>query len=419
MKIQRFSPLVAPTSILGTVRLLLLLAVAAMLVSQSTVAQQPVVPKLTLTQIEGLVTNHVPDSTLQTQIQRRGLAFAPTPAIVESLRAKGAGPLTLSAIETSSSPPPNVSPRINKEPLAINATAQPGSVTQGQSAVLSWEAVSAARITLDGNTVQAQGTITESPAQTMEYLFKATDSAGKAVTKSVTVTVLPPVPPTISLQVTPGSIQRGQTTTLNWQSNNASNVTINGTPVEPNGAKTLSPVESTTYQAVAKGQGGQTASSVALVVVTPPPPRPYTVPQRTNISVFMIDSLDSGKSSIEQRFHASLDQDLIVDGKVVVPKGADVYGRVVDVKKGRLGSEAELKLELTELDINKQPQTITTLPKDLTSNGRSAGTGGTNGNLGTTVNGVISDFKSNKVTISPGSVLEFTLLQPFTITLNP
>ena len=98
MKIQRFSPLGAPTSILRMVRLLVILAVAAMLVSQNTAAQQPAVPKLTLTQIEGLVSNRVPDSTLQTQIQRRGLAFAPTPAIVESLRAKGAGPLTLAAI---------------------------------------------------------------------------------------------------------------------------------------------------------------------------------------------------------------------------------------------------------------------------------------------------------------------------------
>jgi len=82
------------------VRLLVMLAVAAMVVSQHAVAQQPAVPKLTLSQVEGLVSNHVPDSTMQTQIQRRGLAFAPTPAIVESLRAKGAGPQTLAAIET-------------------------------------------------------------------------------------------------------------------------------------------------------------------------------------------------------------------------------------------------------------------------------------------------------------------------------
>jgi hypothetical protein len=101
MKIRRFFPLLAPTLMLGTARLVVILALAVFLVSHSAAAQQPVVPKLTLSQVEGLVSNHVPDLTMQTQIQRRGLAFAPTPAIVESLRAKGAGPLTLAAISSA------------------------------------------------------------------------------------------------------------------------------------------------------------------------------------------------------------------------------------------------------------------------------------------------------------------------------
>ena len=43
MKAQRFFPLLTPASILWTVRLLVLLAVATIFVSQSAVAQQPVV----------------------------------------------------------------------------------------------------------------------------------------------------------------------------------------------------------------------------------------------------------------------------------------------------------------------------------------------------------------------------------------
>jgi len=83
----------------GAVRLLFILAVAVVLWSQNAVGQQPAIPKLTLAQVEELVSHGVPDSSTQTQIQRRGLAFAPTPAIVESLRAKGAGPLTRAAVE--------------------------------------------------------------------------------------------------------------------------------------------------------------------------------------------------------------------------------------------------------------------------------------------------------------------------------
>jgi hypothetical protein len=75
------------------------LAVAFILWPHSAAGQHPVVPKLTLSQVEQLVSGKVPDSTLSTQIQKRGLAFTPTPAIVESLRAKGAGPLTMAAVE--------------------------------------------------------------------------------------------------------------------------------------------------------------------------------------------------------------------------------------------------------------------------------------------------------------------------------
>jgi len=81
------------------VRLLALLVVGAVLWSQNASGQQAAVPKLTLAQVEDLVSHGVPDSTMGTQIQRRGLAFAPTPATVESLREKGAGPQTLAAIE--------------------------------------------------------------------------------------------------------------------------------------------------------------------------------------------------------------------------------------------------------------------------------------------------------------------------------
>jgi len=83
----------------GAARLLVFLAVAVILWPQCATGQHPAVPKLTLAQVEELVSHGVPDSTMSTQVQRRGLAFVPTPAIVESLRAKGAGPLTVAAIQ--------------------------------------------------------------------------------------------------------------------------------------------------------------------------------------------------------------------------------------------------------------------------------------------------------------------------------
>ncbi len=78
---------------------LVVLASAVLFWPHTGVSQKAAIQKLTLTQVEELVSHRVPDSTMRTEIQRRGLAFAPNPAIVDSLRAKGAGPLTLAAIE--------------------------------------------------------------------------------------------------------------------------------------------------------------------------------------------------------------------------------------------------------------------------------------------------------------------------------
>lgn len=81
--------------------LTLLLIVPAIIVHWSLDAsgQQASLPKLTLVQIEGLVSHGVPDSTMSAQIKMRGVAFTPDQASLDALRAKGAGPLTLDAIK--------------------------------------------------------------------------------------------------------------------------------------------------------------------------------------------------------------------------------------------------------------------------------------------------------------------------------
>ena len=81
--------------------MLVFLAVSAILWPQNANGQQQPLPKLTLSQIEQLVSHGVPDSTMAAQIQKRGLAFTPTPVNLDELRAKGAGLQTLAAIQAS------------------------------------------------------------------------------------------------------------------------------------------------------------------------------------------------------------------------------------------------------------------------------------------------------------------------------
>jgi hypothetical protein len=98
MKIARFVPYLRGSQRNGETLLLVLLALVAILWPQGATGQHATAPKLKLAEIEQLVAHNVPDATLGVRIQKFGLDFAPSPAIVESLRAKGAGPETLAAI---------------------------------------------------------------------------------------------------------------------------------------------------------------------------------------------------------------------------------------------------------------------------------------------------------------------------------
>jgi hypothetical protein len=99
MNIQQFFVCSHRSQCFWAMRLWVFLAVAVILWPQSATGQHPVVPKLTLSQVEQLVSSKVPDLTLSSQIQKRGLAFKPSAADLDALRARGAGPLTIAAVE--------------------------------------------------------------------------------------------------------------------------------------------------------------------------------------------------------------------------------------------------------------------------------------------------------------------------------
>jgi peptidoglycan-associated lipoprotein len=80
--------------------------------------------------------------------------------------------------------------------------------------------------------------------------------------------------PTLSFNVDPAVIERGQSTTLSWNSANATNVTIEpgiGT-VEASGSRTVSPRDSISYTARATGADGKAVVVEKRVTVTLPPP---------------------------------------------------------------------------------------------------------------------------------------------------
>jgi peptidoglycan-associated lipoprotein len=91
----------------------------------------------------------------------------------------------------------------------------------------------------------------------------------------------PPPSPTASISVSPDTIQQGQSSTLSWQTSNATDVSIDGVgAVQPSGSQQISPTDSTTYHLTAKGSGGTQDATTRLTVtpppsaVAPPPPSP-------------------------------------------------------------------------------------------------------------------------------------------------
>jgi peptidoglycan-associated lipoprotein len=96
----------------------------------------------------------------------------------------------------------------------------------------------------------------------------------------------PPAAPTASLTANPSTIEKGQSTTLTWETQNATDVSIDGIgSVQPNGNQSVSPTDSTTYHLVAKGAGG-TQEATARVTVTQPPPPPPPQPTASEEDLF-------------------------------------------------------------------------------------------------------------------------------------
>jgi OmpA-OmpF porin, OOP family len=92
----------------------------------------------------------------------------------------------------------------------------------------------------------------------------------------------PPAPPapTSSLDVAPGSITKGDTATLSWTSQNATNCDINPGigSVQPQGSMSVTPAADTVYRLSCSGPGGTAKSTANIAVSAPPAPKALPAP---------------------------------------------------------------------------------------------------------------------------------------------
>ncbi|MBZ5506833.1 MAG: hypothetical protein LAO78_15360 [Acidobacteriia bacterium] len=168
-----------------------------------------------------------------------------------------------------------------------------------------------------------------------------------------------------------------------------------------------------------------------------------SIPTGTRLTVRTIDAIDSDRNRVGDKFAATLDQPLYVNDLVVVPKGANVYGRLEEAKEaGHLAGKAQLRLSLTGIVVNGQTYALSTGDYELSGKSRTGDTAkkvGGGAALGAVIGAIAGGGKGaaigagvgagagtavqvathgDQVHVPSETLLEFSLDQPVTIPIS-
>jgi hypothetical protein len=141
---------------------------------------------------------------------------------------------------------------------------------EGLPLTFQWTQISGASVTLASPT-SAKTTFTATAGQAYQFRVTVTDSLGGQASATTRVTTKSSQVrggvQIVSFQANPAVINRGQSSTLQWQTQNATSVTISGVgTVAQNGSTSVSPAQTTTYTLTASNSSGQVSASVTVTV---------------------------------------------------------------------------------------------------------------------------------------------------------
>jgi len=178
----------------------------------------------------------------------------------------------------------------------------------------------------------------------------------------------------------------------------------------------------------------------------PPPPAPkkFIIDQGTQVSVRLIDPIDSEKNQTGDSFHATLNAPLTSDGEEAVPAGVELIGHLVEVKSaGKFAGQSVVVLQLDSLSSGGQVYNLQTdqYRKDGSSRGKNTAEkvgggailggiigaiagGGKGAAIGAAAGagvggGVQAATKSQQIKLPSETVLTFTLQAPVTVVQAP
>lgn len=184
------------------------------------------------------------------------------------------------------------------------------------------------------------------------------------------------------------------------------------------------------------------ANNAPSVNVAPPPPaaKKLIIDQGTQITVRLIDPIDSEKNQTGDTFHATLNAPLTSDGEQAVPAGVELVGHLVSVKSaGKFAGQSEVVMQLDSLSSAGRTYNIQTdqYSKKGSSRGKNTAEkvgggavigsiigaiagGGKGAAIGAAAGagvggGVQAASKSQQIKLPSETVLNFVLEQPVTV----
>jgi hypothetical protein len=169
-------------------------------------------------------------------------------------------------------------------------------------------------------------------------------------------------------------------------------------------------------------------------------PKPLVVPADTVLAVVLDETISTKTAQPGEKFTATVETPVEVEGKVAIPKDARAEGVVRDAKAaGKFKGGAVLALELTSITVNGKDHEIQTSAASMASKGKGkrtaamvgGGAGGgaligglAGGGKGAVIGGLIgaaagtggAALTGNRdITLPAESALQFKLLQPLEI----
>jgi hypothetical protein len=170
----------------------------------------------------------------------------------------------------------------------------------------------------------------------------------------------------------------------------------------------------------------------------------YTLPEGMALTVTVDQTLASNQSRVGDAFDASVAEDVVVDGKTVISRGAKVIGRVNEASpSGRLEHPGSLAGTLTSVEVNGRSYDLTTdsfarkasshktrnaeyigggaaagaIIGAIVGHGKGAAIGAAAGAGGGTAGAAVTGKKD--ISIPAETRLTFHLKQPLSITVKP